>query len=288
MTQQIAIVSDLEHRKPPYFPKVSTAGVTRTEREAVYSALLPRASSVITGTQAGKQEVIHFYRVNPVNVMVIPSPVPVNASMVKSLDNLEIKTRFKIDGDFLLYPAQVWPHNSHVNLLRALKVLRDQNGLDLNLVLTGSGEGNLGHVMQAASDLNLSNRVFFLGFVSREDLNSLYRASIALVFPSYFGPDNLPPLEAFALGVPVAAANVAGASEPLGQAALLFDPSDPSDIAVKIDDLCRRPSLRAQMVSKGREIIKDRTPEAYIAALCSFLDRFETIRQCSGAHYQHS
>jgi hypothetical protein len=50
----IASVWDLEHRKQPYFPEVSTTGWTWSARENVYNALLPRASMVITGTQAGK------------------------------------------------------------------------------------------------------------------------------------------------------------------------------------------------------------------------------------------
>jgi Glycosyl transferases group 1 len=153
-------------------------------------------------------------------------------------------------------------------------------------VLTGSDTGNLAHVMKQAVELGLSGQVFFPGFVPRDDLNALYRDSIALVFPSYFGPDNFPPLEAFALGVPVVAANVSGAEEQIGQAALLFDPSDPSDIASKIKDLCHKPGLRKQMIAKGREIAKVRTPEAYIATLCSFLDNFERIRRCWGATYQ--
>jgi glycosyltransferase involved in cell wall biosynthesis len=36
-----------------------------------------------------------------------------------------------------------------------------------------------------------------LGFVSHEELSALYKNAVALVFPSFFGPDNLPPLEAF-------------------------------------------------------------------------------------------
>ncbi|HTV33358.1 MAG TPA: glycosyltransferase family 1 protein [Methylocella sp.] len=279
----IATVWDLEQRNQPYFPEVS---VTWTEREKVYSALLPRASLIITGTQAGKEQVVHYYRVNPANVMVIPFPVPADALMTQSLDAQGIRTKYKINGDFLFYPAQFWPHKNHVNLLRALRTLRDQNGLDLKLVFTGSEKGNFGHVEEVTADLNLVDQVFNLGFVSREDLNSLYKASTALVFPSYFGPDNLPPLEAFALGTPVIAANVAGAREQLGQAALLFDPSDPSDIAAKIEHLCRTPSLRAEMISKGKAIVAVCTPEAYIAALCSFLDRFEAIRRCWGVDYQ--
>jgi glycosyltransferase involved in cell wall biosynthesis len=204
----IATVWDLEHRNQPYFPEVSTTGVTWTARENVYSALLPRASLIITGTQAGKDEIVHYYRVNPGNVLVIPFPVPAAALTSQPPDPAAIKKKYQINGGFLLYPAQFWPHKNHVNLVRALRALRDQGHLDLSLVLTGSDKGNLAHVMAEAAKLDLSGHVLAPGFVSREDLNDLCRASAALVFPSFFGPDNLPPLEAFALGVPVVAANV--------------------------------------------------------------------------------
>ena len=284
----IATVWDLEHRKQPYFPEVSTTGWTFSARENVYNALLPPASMIITGTQAGKEEIVHYYRVNPANVIVIPFPVPVGALMVQSLGSVAIKEKYGLNGDFLFYPAQFWPHKNHVNLLRALRLLRDQNGLDLDLVLTGSDKGNLDHVMKEVVKAGLSDRVFVLGFIPREDLTALYRASMALVFPSYFGPDNFPPLEAFALGCPVIAANVPGALEQIGEGALLFDPSDPSDIAAKIESRCRMPNLREQMIVKGSEIAKRRTSQAYIATLCSFLDRFEAIRRCWGIAYDHS
>ena len=284
----IATVWDLEHRKQPCFPEVSTTGWTWSARDNVYNALLPRASMIIVGSQAGKEEVVRFYNVNPANVMVVPFPAPDGTLTAASLDTAGLKEKYRLNGDFLLYPAQFWPHKNHVNLLRALKILREQNDLDLNLVLTGSDKGNLAHVMKQVVELDLFDRVLVPGFVPRDHLNALYRASTALVFPSYFGPDNFPPLEAFALGCPVIAAKVSGAEEQIGQAALLFDPSDPSDIAAKIKDLCHKPGLRTQMIAKGREIAKVRTPEAYIATLCSFLDNFEAIRRCWGATYLHS
>jgi glycosyltransferase involved in cell wall biosynthesis len=283
----IATVWDLEHRKQPYFPEVSTTGWTWSAREKIYTALLPRASMIITGTQVGKEEVLRYYHVNSANVLVVPFPVPTGALMAQSLGSAAIKEKYRLNGDFLLYPAQFWPHKNHINLLRALSILRNQTDLDLDLVLTGSDMGNQDHVIKQAVEIGLSDWVFVPGFVPREDLNALYRASMALVFPSYFGPDNLPPLEAFALGCPVVAANVPGADEQLGQGALLFNPSDPSDIAAKIQDVCRKPGLRAQMISKGNEIAKVRTPQAYIATLGSFLDNFDRIRRCWGAAYRH-
>jgi hypothetical protein len=129
----IASVWDLEHRKQPYFPEVSTTGWTWSARENVYNALLPRASMVITGTQAGKEEVLRYYHVNPANVMVIPFPAPDGALMIPSVDSAGIKAKCGLGGDFLLYPAQFWPHKNHINLLRALRTLRYQHDLDLSL-----------------------------------------------------------------------------------------------------------------------------------------------------------
>src|SRR5580658_3540687 len=69
----IATVWDLEHRKQPYFPEVSWSW---EERERSYMTVLPRASFIVTGTQIGKDEIVHYYRVNPENVKVIASPLP--------------------------------------------------------------------------------------------------------------------------------------------------------------------------------------------------------------------
>ena len=77
----ISTVWDLEHRKQPYFPEVSVSGWTWTNREKYFAEVLPRASFIIVGTHAGKDEIVHFYNVSPANVRVIPSPTPVNDLM---------------------------------------------------------------------------------------------------------------------------------------------------------------------------------------------------------------
>ena len=56
---------------------------------------------------------------------------------------------------------------------------------------------------------------------------SLYKESIALVMPSYFGPTNIPPLEAFNLGVPVLYSDLPGLKDQVGDAALLLDLNKP-------------------------------------------------------------
>jgi glycosyltransferase involved in cell wall biosynthesis len=278
----IATVWDLEHRKQPYFPEVSVAVWTWSERELNYSALLPRASVIITGTEVGKNEVVKYYGVNADNVTVIPFPTPPVDLRPTADDIRAMLEKYAITAKFLLYPAQFWPHKNHANLLISLAVLQRESGFCPSLVMTGSEKGNREHVRKLVNELHLSEQVFDLGFVSREELNCLYASAALLVFPSFFGPDNLPPLEAFALGCPVVAADIPGAREQLGRGALYFDPSDPEQIATRILEVCGDADCRRRLIEEGAVISRQRTPEAYISEICKVLDGFEAIRRCWG------
>jgi glycosyltransferase involved in cell wall biosynthesis len=282
----IATVWDLEHRKQPHFPEVGGTGRTWSAREEAYRSVLPRASYVITGTEVGKTEIAQFYGVSTKNIKVIPFPAPCDLRS-PVMGETPLAQNLQQKGDFLFYPAQFWSHKNHVNLLRALDLLRTQHGVRLNLALTGSDKGNRDHVRRRVDDVGLQEQVFDLDFVSREELAALYLKAFALVYPSFFGPDNLPPLEAFAMGCPVIAANVAGAGEQLGDAALLFDPSDAADLAVKILRLREDNACRQRLIARGAAIAAERTPRAYLARLCELLDEFEPIRRCWGERFGH-
>ena len=55
----------------------------------------------------------------------------------------------------------------------------------------------------AISAHGLTDQISIIGFVDSAELAALYRGAAALVMPTYFGPTNLPPLEAWAVGTPV-------------------------------------------------------------------------------------
>jgi glycosyltransferase involved in cell wall biosynthesis len=180
----------------------------------------------------------------------------------------------------VVYPAQFWPHKNHVGLLLAFKRAREEHGVDLQLVLCGSDKGNLAHVRATAAEMGLAEHVVFAGFVSETELVWLYRNARALVFPSFFGPDNLPPLEAMQLGCPVIAARVPGTEEQLGDAALLVDPRSVEDIAAAIARVNEDQGLRTTLVDRGRARAARWTPTQYAAAMMRVADEFETERRC--------
>jgi glycosyltransferase involved in cell wall biosynthesis len=276
----ICTVWDLAYRLHPYFPEVSANGLWDS-REQLYTTVLRRASFVITGTNAGKAEIERFYQVPSERIKVLPFPVPSFVLKGSSHDKLIVE-KYGLGKDYLFYPAQFWPHKNHVGLLLAVKLLRDRYNIVLPVVFVGSDKGNLKHIKLIATELDIHKQVHFLGFVPQEDLISLYRRAFALTFTTYFGPDNLPPLEAFALGCPVIASEGPGAEEQLGNAALLVDPKKPEQIAQAIKRLWEDATLRHTLVGRGLARAVKATGEDYVRAVFSLLDEFEPIRMCWG------
>jgi glycosyltransferase involved in cell wall biosynthesis len=131
---------------------------------------------------------------------------------------------------FLLYPANPWPHKNHARLYEAFALVR-QRRPELRLVLTGTGHA-------AALPDGVENR----GRVPFDELVRLYRTASALVFPSLYEGFGLPPVEAMACGCPVAASNAASLPEVCGDAAELFDPLSPEDMARAIDAVLAEPA----------------------------------------------
>jgi glycosyltransferase involved in cell wall biosynthesis len=274
----VATVWDLEHRNQPWFPEVSFAGWDWDERELFYRSTLPRATLVLAGSEEGRRQIREYYGVPEARVAVAPFPAPAFAAA--ELEPVDLAAELgELPRPFLFYPAQFWPHKNHAALLLAVKRL-EQAGLRLGAVFTGTDQGNLAHVEATVAELGLRDRVRFLGFVERRTLVALYREALALAFPSFFGPDNLPPLEAFALGCPVVAAAVPGAVERLGDAALLFDPKSEQELADAVRRLHDDAALRGELVRRGHARNASWSGEDYVATVSARLDEFEAIRRC--------
>ena len=272
-------VWDLEHRCKPYFPEVRDNGEF-DRRERNFQGELPRALAVITGTNTGKMQISRFYGVDPATIRVIPFPTPAFARVCENTKASNIDLPTGISGEFLFYPAQYWPHKNHLRLLEALQILRDQHQWDGALVCCGSDKGNLNYLKKSAVNLRIDDRVRFLGFVQRSELIALYQRALALTFVSYFGPDNLPPLEAFGLGCPVIASAIEGAEEQLGAAALYVNPDNGQEIAATVLRLKTEKGLRERLIAAGKAQASRSTVEEYASRLIDLLDSLEPRFAC--------
>ena len=269
----IGTIWDLQHRLLPWFPETCADGYWE-HRELVYSRFIRRACHLLTGTRTGAELIARLYGVAPERISVLPQPVPrIEAGSPPAAVGAG-------SGEpYILYPAQFWAHKNHVNLLHALKLLEERDGLRVAAVFPGADKGTLEHVRRTCAALALQGRVRFPGFVSAGELSALYRGAAALVYPSFNGPDNLPPLEAFAHGCPVAISDYPGAEEQTGEAAVRFAPDRPEEIARAVKRILTEEGLRARLVARGSARAAGWSAQDYARGVLEVVDRLEPLRR---------
>jgi glycosyltransferase involved in cell wall biosynthesis len=276
-------VWDLCHLDDPEFPEVRNDREFE-DREAMYGHALTKAVAVLVDSGLGKRNVVRRYGVDDSRVHVMPF-APAVGTQISEVEYaagfINIKSRYGLDMDYVFYPAQFWAHKNHVYLLHGLNILEKYHGIRLAAVFAGSDrDGNMEYLKRVARELGLFDRIRFAGFVPNEEIPYLYKQSVALVMPSYFGPTNLPPLEAFSLGVPVLYPDKQGLKEQVGDAALLMDLHDPASMARHLANILAEPELRNTLVARGREKLGKLSAEGQVLCLANILGDFQVRRAC--------
>jgi len=152
------------------------------------------------------------------------------------------------DAAVVLCVAQKREHKNLLGLLRAHALLTDR---DARLVLPGAPTPHEEELRAEAARLGIGERVVFPRWLSDEEMEDLYGVATCFVLPSFEEGFGLPVLEAMARGVPVATSDRSSLPEVAGDAALLFDPDRPQEIAAAVDRLLADPGLRADLIARG-------------------------------------
>jgi glycosyltransferase involved in cell wall biosynthesis len=218
----------------------------------LFRSACTKAALVVANSQQLIDALCRRYAMEPDRAVCIPfapsTYVKNSVSDDKSKDEAVLQ-KYYLPPGYLFYPAQFWPHKNHATLLAALDILRDR-GQRMNLVLCGSDRGTRRRIEDLMAKYDVVSQVTLLGFVDSSELGALYRGSTALVMPSYFGPTNLPPLEAWAVGTPVIYPQAF--KDQVEDAAVLFDYDDPQSLADAISSVSS-PELCARLREAGEK-----------------------------------
>jgi glycosyltransferase involved in cell wall biosynthesis len=240
-------------------------------RETIYPAGCHFARTVVVGSQWVKDDVVRQYRIGPKKVQIVAEAPPLQFHSKPSRDLVaKVKSVYKLEQPFGLYPAVTWPHKNHIRLLEGLSRLRDTCGLTVRLVCTGARDERFwADIARCIDGLRLQSQVKFLGFIPEEELSAVYQMAQFLVMPSLFEAVSLPIFDAWAEGVPVACSNVTAVPDQVLDAALLFDPHSVESIASAISTIATDEQMRAELRRRGTLRVKDfdweRTAKAYRA-----------------------
>ncbi len=146
-------------------------------------------------------------------------------------------------------------------MIKAAALLKDKIP-DLRLVFVGSERNGYRSTRELAVNLGLEENIIFLGYMPDGEIPELYRRARALIMPTFFGPTNIPPLEALALGCPVGVSDIYAMREQLGDAALYFNPASVAEIAQTMERLWQDDSLCQELSQPwvGQGIPKNSDP----------------------------
>ena len=284
----IMTVYDLQHRLQPEFPEVSAEGEWE-RREYFFRNGTRYATLILVDSEVGKEDVLEFYGpygVTPDKVKVLPSlPANYHCNDIPEEEEQRIRKAYSLPDRYLFYPAQFWPHKNHFRIVQALGMLREDHHFEIHLVLVGSYTGKIRErtfreVMSLASKLGIEQQIHYLGYVPDQDMPALYSGAVALVMPTFFGPTNIPILEAWSFGCPALTSDIRGIREQVGDAGFLVNPRSVEAIADGIQQLWNDYGLCKDLANRGRQRLLTYTPEDCRRRLTKILEEAkERVRQ---------
>lgn len=251
----IAVIYDLQSF---YYPQFFTS-TERDEREKNFRLACKQSDKLICISDFVKQTVIDNSNVPAEKIKRIYIRSANRFSRREIPTELGVLNKYQISSNnFLLYPANFWAHKNHEKLFEAIKIYQDQNPEStLKLLCTGVASFRKSQLQDLITTLNLEKWIILPGYLSDKEFDNLIFECKALIFPSLYEGFGMPILEAMAAGKPVLCSNLTSLPEIAASAAILFDPTQPQEIAKAIYRLQHEPDLISHMIKLGYERIKE-------------------------------
>jgi glycosyltransferase involved in cell wall biosynthesis len=240
------------------FPETH-AGIRDLGMRVLVPGAARRSDRVIADSNSTRDDLVDLLNIDPLRIDVVPLGL---GSVRRADPPSERETRERFDlgrRPVVLSLSAKRPHKNLLALLDALAELPDETRPVL--VLPGYATAHERDLRDRARTLCLEADVRFPSWVAAEELEGLWDIASAFVYPSLYEGFGLPVLEAMARGVPVACSNASSLPEVAGEAALLFDPRRPTQIAAALARLLTDAALRERLSELGRARVRQFTWE---------------------------
>ena len=279
-TPYVQAIHDLQHRLHPEFPEVSANGEWE-RREYTLKNIARYATIVMADSEVGREDILNFYGdyISPESVKVLPFLAANYLDPdVPEHEKQRVRNKYRLPERFVFYPAQFWPHKNHLRVVQALGLIKEQTGIDIPIVFCGSSVGGIRRrtvkeLITSVQKLRIAKNVYLIDYVSDADMSALYAEAVALVMPTFFGPTNIPPIEAAAFGCPVLTSDIRGIREQVGEGAVLVDPYSVESIADGIRRLWDDDGLRRTVSEKLRTRLGSYTPVEFRQRLTAIVEQ---------------
>ncbi len=206
---------------PFKYPQTTTDNIRNAHRKKL-AWVIRESQKIIAVSESTKNDLITILKVPESKIVVIPEGVE-DKVRPQPLEIQEIvRRRYKTGDDYLFALSTLEPRKNQKGLIEAFKIVR-KTYPNLKLLIGGMKRGD--------NKTEEEDGVIMPGYIPEPDLPALYSGCLCFVHPAFYEGFGLSPLQAMACGAPVAVSNTSSLPEVVGNAGILFDPTDPTAIA---------------------------------------------------------
>lgn len=239
-----------------HFPEYFTPE-ERAYRAEYYWKSLKNATSVIVSFNHVKKDLVKYFNLPEAKAFVCPLPYNhIRLNHPREHEAIKYAEKYDSLDGFILYPAQTWRHKNHLNLIKAIELVKNQSHRSINLVCTGKKNSYYyDHLHNYLVDSSVSTQVLFTGVLPESELFWLYKNCSLVVIPTLYEAGSFPLLEAMFLDVPVICSSVTSLPETIGDSRFIFDPLDVEGMSRLIVDMLDSIELRKDNIKNSRSRI---------------------------------
>jgi len=251
----ISIIST-HHWKTPD----SIGSIRSLYRSTISRLARSQADVLIANSFAAKKDIVAHLKVAPEKVRVVYEGLDHSRFYPGGLSNKEEHdlVTLGVGKPFILFVSTIWYYKNAHTLIEAFGRLCQRTDLHHQLILVGRHEKTEGtnkkyidFLLEICSRYKILDRVKFVGHIPNEEIAKFYKAADLYVQPSMHETFGKTVTEAFACGVPVIASNVGATAEIVGDAGMLFNPTNPHMLAGMMGEVLSNSHLKATLIRKG-------------------------------------
>jgi len=210
---------------------------------------------IIAPSEFVKKQILNNFNADASKITVIRNGINPERFHTNKILRKELRKKLKIDDKRIVFSFVSTNHRLKglEFLLIACKIIKNR-GYGFKLIVAGNGDDR--YFQRMINKLGLSDMVLYLGKV--QDIEKVYSASDIFIYPTLFDTSALVILEAMACGNVVISSVYAGSSEIISEnnnGLLITDPTNPEEIASKMETLLKNRELIRQLQKRALETI---------------------------------
>lgn len=201
--------------------------------------LLARAAAIVAVSRHSKSDIMDAFGIAGERIHVISPGISPAFSPSAADDAPRVRQAYGLPERYVLSLATLEPRKNFPGLIAGFSRL----DTDAALVIAGASGWLYRDIFRAAASSPAADRIRFVGYVHEKDKPGLYAGAAAFVYPSFYEGFGMPAAEAMACGTPVVASNSSSLAEVVGDAGILVNPSNATEIAEGIDAALTMPRM---------------------------------------------